>query len=383
MKEISLENGKARLLKNKYDIDVRVGKKDDKYFIIHNSKARGPFEKIILEDDNENELTIMGYNHETSKIYCINEEGLSLIKKEKIDLENYKREKKGFNNCTFITNINNYSIFLDNKSNKLFVVNSDENLKNVDDYMKFNTFNELKNYYIEQKNIYLRDPRLTASLSKNMSLFIRFSDLYKDIINLNLSELPDDIIFDILADRSVFKKIFDVEKEKLIVYVPSNSSKEQELIDANYTKIKYIGYETLLKSNFSEIDTFNNLLQNRIKDLKNDAPLYLKESDEIDFYKLELLMSSLSIKDLPCKVCSEIGANRPLTKGIFLSMLCACFEKLEKEGYTIRYGYRNLTNFSICYPNQYSILWGIALDKLPSLYTEYFEERKKLAHKYH
>ena len=64
-------------------------------------------------------------------------------------------------------------------------------------------------------------------------------------------------------------------------------------------------------------------------------------------------------------------------------MLCACFEKLEKEGCTIRYGYRNLNTFIACYPNQYSILWDIATDKLPGLYTEYFEERKKLAQKYH
>lgn len=375
MKELVLENGKARIIKTKHETEVKIGRRNDNYYIIQNSKSRGPFEKILL-DKTENDNFIIGYTKEESRFYIIDTEGLKLVKKEKINLENTKKEEVDLDNCVLIGKIHDYSIFIDNNTGKLFVVNTKESIKPLDEYPKFDNYDDLVNCYRQNFNISLFSIEMRSLVSKQAHLLINFKDLYSSTIQLTLEQLPEEILFDILTDRAATKKIFDVQKKQFFTNV-YGEEKTNELIKQGYTQLTASTYENILKKHPSEMNPYYNLLQNKIAELKKNCSNYIKQTDNINLYRLECLLGKLSIKDLPYHSLREITANRPLTKGIFLSMLCACFDKLEEEGTTIKHGYRKSNNFQVTYPTEYSTLWEIASKKLPELSDEYFEERKK------
>ena len=378
MKGLSLENGKARLVKNAYDIEVKIGRKNDNYFIIHDSKSRGPFEKIFLNKTDIGNV-IIGYNKEESKFYTINKDGLKLIKKEQLNIEKTPNinENIEFDNCKLVVKFNELFVFVDNSSGKLFIVNSKQKIKDLSDYPKFTTYDDLLNYCKDQFKISINTMQTRSLISKEAHLLIKFKDLYSSAINLSLDHLPDEILFDILTDRIVMKKIFDLQKKELFVHVYGDQ-KVAELIEDGYTTLKVSTLDTLLRNYPEQMKPYFDLLQTKIEELKRNCLTHIKKTDNIDFYKLESFLYNLSIKDLPRSSIAEITANRPLTRGIFMSMICACFDKLEKEGNSIKQHYRVTNNFKVTYPHEYSILWDIACKRLPDLSKEYFDERKKL-----
>lgn len=376
MKEIILDNGKALLLKNKYEMNVKIGKRDNSYYIIHNSKARGPFKKILLDSANA-ENVIIGYNDEERKFYSIDSTGLKLIKKEKINLDEETNHTINLDNCTLVSTIDSYSIYINENTGKLFVIDTKGKKNTLSTYKEFDTYEDLINYYKQNYDISLFGIEARAVLSKEAHLLIKFKDLYSSTIQLKPDDLSEDILFDILTDRFAIKKIFDMQKRKLFTTI-YGSKKSNELIEQGYKELTSSTYENILKRYPDEMALYYDLAQNKINELKPNCSSYIKQTDDLDFCRLESHLHKLSIKDLPKQSITEITANRPLSKGVFLSMLCACFDKLEEEGSSIKQGYRKSNNFKYTYPNEYSRLWNIASSKLPELSNEYFEIKRKL-----
>lgn len=379
MKEIKLDIGKGTRLKNEYNLPVKVGRKENGYYVIFDRKGKGPFEKIFVDKSDDGDELIVCYNKEESKTYLIDIYGLTLAKKEKISLEKLcapkPRKPISFENCELLLSTRDHYIFYNDENDVFFAATYEDESKNISSLKTFKSYDELVEYYRQIEHIDLFNHSVSTILKKKLKTFINFKDLNFKATTLNLTNLSEDILFDLAAEKNSLKKIFDFHKNGSVTTTYS-SKKESELLVNGYTKTSSITFDSLCQIHSDQMKFYCDILLNKLSNISLDCAYYLRKTDNIDFGKLREFLDHISITNLSRKAGAEISAKRPLTKGIFSEMLEFAFDKLEKEGTTIKQGYRKLINLKNIYPEEYEMLWQIAAYKQNDLYNEYFSIKR-------
>lgn len=366
MKEIKLEINKAGSLKNQYNVSIKIGRTTKGYFIVTENNKYGPFEKVFIEK--EDDVILIGSNQNESKLYRLCEDGLILEKKETIDLFSKKQE---FESCRLLGQVNAYSIFFDDTNGKFFAVNNLTSIKQLSEYPKFDSYESLLNYYATN-NISLNDKDIRSLVNKMKKIFIKIEDLIEISNNLSIDKIDEDILFDIVANRSILKKLYLSNRFRLLKIVMSEKI-ANDLLDNGYIEIKNTSFENLMKVFPEDMKKYTDIVESKISKLQSDTIEYIKRKDSFSFEEIVANINKISIVDLPVKIQAEISANRPLTNQIFSGILMFALDNTSN----IRNEYKVITNFKAVYPEQYDKLWEIAKLRLPDLYKEYYDERAK------
>lgn len=382
MKEVKIELNKFARLKNKHNLLVKIGQKSNGFYIITETSKHGPFEKLFMHlDKNKNEM-IIGYNPLKTEYYKISEKGLILEDQIKISIEELTKIKPNevkFDGCILIANVNGHAILFDDNNGVYLAVNTLEEIKPYEKYPKFDSYKELCTYYCERStNLY--DQFVTTLANKHRTLLINFNKLHSFVNSLQVSDLDDELIFDIIKDRKIEKKLFTKNQDKFIV-TGKTSKMTNEYLNNGYQEIKNFTYQTLAKNFPVEMSGFSLLLDKKISELKEQCIMTAKEEKSIDIDLLIKCFNEVSIKEISHDIQKEISAGRPLTKYIFLEILTAAFNKMRKEGNTITVQFQNIAAFQTLYPQAYDKLWEIGLVKLNKLYDEFYLEKSKKINK--
>lgn len=379
MKEIITEVGKAGRLKNNYNIPIKLGRKENGYFVIYDHKSKGPFEKIFIHKSKYGEEMILCYNPNESKVYTIDIDGLILTKKEKMSLEELTSTSTKidicFDNCELIDSLNDYFIFYNDERDVFFAATNEDENKSIESLKTFSSYDALIEYYRKNEDIDLFNYNVSSLMKKKAKTFIDFNRLNYIATSLKISDLTEEQLFGVAASKNMIKIFFNFQKNNAFITTYSEK-KEKELIDKGFSKTNAISFDNILINYPEQMKLYCEIMQNKIFNMHLDCTYYLKRSDNIDFHILNEFMKNISIKDLSRKAGAEISAKRPLTRGIFSEMLNHCFDELEKTGVVIKEGYRKTVNFKNVYPQEHDILWNIALEKQSDLYDEYFKTKR-------
>lgn len=382
MKEIKIEMNKFAKLKNKSNLLVKIGQKSNGFYIITETSKHGPFEKMFINlDKNGNEM-IIGYNPMKTEYYKISSKGLILEDQIRISIEELTKTKPKevkFDNCILIANVNGHAILFDDNTGLYFAVNTLEEIKSYEEYPKFDSYKELCTYYCN-KNTNLYDQYVTTLANKYRTLLINFDKLFSFVNSLQVSDLDDELIFDIIKGRKIEKNFFAKTQENFIV-TGKTSKMINECINKGYQEIKNFTYHTLSKAFPSEMTSFTLLLNKKITELKDQCIKIAKEEKGIDIDLLTKYFNEVSIDEISHDTKKEISSGRPLTKYIFLEILTAAFNRMIKLENKVSYNSQNLSAFQTLYPQEYDKLWELGHIKLNELYNQFFEEKEKVANK--
>lgn len=388
MRELTMDIGRAGGLKNEYNHPIKVGHANKGYFIILNDLKKGPYSRVFLDKIND-DLVLIGYSVSGSELFRIDKEGLTLIEKLNTPLTDLmpllnrlnklveESNKELFANCKLLGKIGYYSIFLDD-NNKFFAVDTTVPLTELSQYSKFEEYEDLLTYY-KEKGIDLYSSTVANAANKLKRTFVKFEDLYSYISSLTLEDLSYEMKMDIVAERNIFKEVFNKAKKATSISVRTDEEAD-ELIEDGYSELKHQSMEKLNQSYSAEFKKIGLLMEKMQKELKDDCIFSIKKEDNIDFETLNEYMKKVSMRDLPVKAHREFSARKSLNQTIFSCMLNSCFEKLKENGIVISEAYTSVKNFRMIYPEEFEELWRIALNKMPDLTQEYIEvEKEKFA----
>ena len=367
MKEVQLELNKLRTLKTNFDQVVKIGRNDKGYFIIDDKIKRGPFEKIFI--DSKDKYAIIGYNLEESKIYELDTNGISLTKKEKLNLEDLTNNNE-LKKCTLIDSIDNYTIYLDTRDEKFFAIKNNTTVKQISDYKKFDSYIDLIDYY-SQFQVYLFNNRTSVYLTKNTKHYIDFNKLYTCMENFDIHSCPKEILFDIITQRNIKKSIFTFFQNQLI-RTTLVDDKMQEYLKNGYTEIKSTHFEGIMKTSIKQLQPYLDILEEKMPYFHEESLKILK-NNTIDFDKLEQLISNIDLEDLPLKTRDEIVYSRIFTPQVFGEFLNVAITRLNVKD--LHEGYKKHINFKVLYPEEYNKLQQIVKEKTILLRTKYFSDK--------
>lgn len=377
MKELKLDLGKSGKLKNTYEHPLKVGRNEEGYFIFVGDKKYGPFTNVFLEK--EAREVLIGYTPESTLIFSMDEKkvnietnNLSASLLEKLnDLLGIK-EIEEFKDCKLVGKANNYTIYLD-PSNNFFLVSG--NTKPLSEYPKFYDYDELVRHY-RGRNVYVNNP-VVAEYARNIKrVFIKFSDYNEFIATLSVNDLSEEIKLDIAAQRDIFKNIL-IQARDNCHKVVNNEQDANKLLSEGYIELDFKTIEKLKKSYPEQYEILVKLVNDKATELKDACIASIKANDNIDFEELKECINQVKITDLSDASRREVGAKRPLTPGIYSSILTAAFTKLRETHPEIREDYIMTKNFKVIYPGEFEDLRLIAQERMPSLYEEYFENQKQ------
>lgn len=378
MKELKIELNKSGRLKNKYDNFIKIGRTPKGCFILTETIKCGPFERIFIDHSENGDELIIGYTPSKTEFYRINPKGINLDKQVCIsikDLANLKEKNISFENCELLGNVNGHAIFFDINEGFYFAVNTLKEIKSLSEYKKFDSYEDLTSYY-KDKNIELYSTGIQSLANKHKKTLINFNNLYEYIEELTVSDLTEEILFDIVTGRNSLKKIYNLAKPHFVKEIKT-ASKYSELTSIGYEEIKSIGYETISKNRMEEMSKYDSLTTSKITRIKEECIKVIKERDPLDFNKLSYYLRKVTISEISHDVQKELSAKRPLTRQIFSGIITAGLDKIRLEGIDISEYYYSLTNISSIYPVEVEQLRNIALEIIPNLYNQYFEEKTK------
>lgn len=378
MKELKIELNKSGRLKNKYDNVIKIGRNSKGCFIVTESMKCGPFERIFIDKAPNGDELIIGYTPSETEFYRVNPRGINLDKQIKVSIEDLTDSKKkeiSFEGCELIGSVNGHSIFFNKEEGLFFAVNTLKEIKDVNEYKMFDSYEELTDYY-KENNIDLHSKEIQSKANTYKKVLINFDNLYAFVNNLRVSDLNDEILFDIVAGRNTLKKIYSLARPAFIQEVKTER-KYNTLIEQGYEEIKNTSYETVSKNKTEEISKYIYLVEDKLFDLKDKCISTIKKNNPLDFNKLADYLRKVTIVEIPSGAQRELSAKRPLTRQIFLGIITAGLDRMKLEGIDVSEYYYSLTNISSVYPEEVEKLREIALERLPELYDQYFEERAK------
>lgn len=377
MKELKLDLGKSGRLKNTYDHPLKIGRNENGYFIFVGDKKYGPFTNIFI--DRETKETLIGYTSESTLIFTMDEKKVNIEENnmnatllEKLnDLLGIK-EIEEFKDCKLVGKANNYTIYLD-PSNNFFLVSG--NIKPLSEYPKFYDYDELVRHY-RGKDVYVNNPTISEYAKQIKRVFIKFSDYNEFIATLTANDLSEETKLDIAAQRDIFKGLL-IQARDNCHKVVNNEEDANKLLSDGYIELDFKTVEKLKKSYPEQYEILVKLVNDKATELKDACIASIKDSDNINFEELKDCINQVKITDISDASRREIGAKRPLTPGIFSSILTAAFTKLREVHPEIREDYIMAKNFKVIYPDEFEELRLIAQERMPSLYEEYFENQKQ------
>lgn len=377
MKELKLDLGKSGRLKNTYDHPLKIGRNENGYFIFVGDKKYGPFTNIFI--DRETKETLIGYTSESTLIFTMDEKKVNIEENnmnatllEKLnDLLGIK-EIEEFKDCKLVGKANNYTIYLD-PSNNFFLVSG--NIKPLSEYPKFYDYDELVRHY-RGKDVYVNNPTISEYAKQIKRVFIKFSDYNEFIATLTANDLSEETKLDIAAQRDIFKGLL-IQARDNCHKVVNNEEDANKLLSDGYIELDFKTVEKLKKSYPEQYEILVKLVNDKATELKDACIASIKDSDNINFEELKDCINQVKITDISDASRREIGAKRPLTPGIFSSILAAALTKLREVHPEIREDYIMAKNFKVIYPDEFEELRLIAQERMPSLYEEYFENQKQ------
>ena len=377
MKELKLDLGKSGRLKNTYDHPLKIGRNENGYFIFVGDKKYGPFTNIFI--DRETKETLIGYTSESTLIFTMDEKKVNIEENnmnatllEKLnDLLGIK-EIEEFKDCKLVGKANNYTIYLD-PSNNFFLVSG--NIKPLSEYPKFYDYDELVRHY-RGKDVYVNNPTISEYAKQIKRVFIKFSDYNEFIATLTANDLSEETKLDIAAQRDIFKGLL-IQARDNCHKVVNNEEDANKLLSYGYIELDFKTVEKLKKSYPEQYEILVKLVNDKATELKDACIASIKDSDNINFEELKDCINQVKITDISDASRREIGAKRPLTPGIFSSILAAAFTKLREVHPEVREDYIMAKNFKVIYPDEFEELRLIAQERMPSLYEEYFENQKQ------
>lgn len=377
MKELKLDSGKSGRLKNTYDHPLKIGRNENGYFIFVGDKKYGPFTNIFI--DRETKETLIGYTSESTLIFTMDEKKVNIEENnmnatllEKLnDLLGIK-EIEEFKDCKLVGKANNYTIYLD-PSNNFFLVSG--NIKPLSEYPKFYDYDELVRHY-RGKDVYVSNPTISEYAKQIKRVFIKFSDYNEFIATLTANDLSEEAKLDVAAQRDIFKGLL-IQARDNCHKVVNNEEDANKLLSAGYIELDFKTVEKLKKSYPEQYEILVKLVNDKTTELKDACIASIKDSDNINFEELKDCINQVKITDISDASRREIGAKRPLTPGIFSSILAAALTKLREVHPEIREDYIMAKNFKVIYPDEFEELRLIAQERMPSLYEEYFENQKQ------
>lgn len=378
MKELKIELNKSGRLKNKYDSVIKIGRNSKGCFIVAEEIKAGPFERIFIDRNDKGEELIVGYTPTETTYFRVNPKGINLDKQVKISIEeltNTKKQEVSFEGCDLLGEANGHSIFFNKEEGVFFAVNTLKETKNISEYSKFDSYEELIDFY-KSRGIDIHSKEIQTKANTYKKVLVNFDKLYEYIDNLHVEDLSDEILFDIVTGRNTVKKVFSLARPTFITEVKTEV-KYNDLIREGYEEIKSTSYEAVSKSKTEEISKYIYLVENKIFNLKDDCVRTIKEKHPLDFNKLADYLRKVTIVEIPSGAQRELSAKRPLTRQIFLGIITAGLDRMKLEGIDVSEYYYSLTNISSVYPEEVEKLREIALERLPELYDQYFEERAK------
>lgn len=383
--KINIEIGKQGKLKNKNNIFVKITRFETGYFIITENNKIGPFSDIFLEKKNDDELIVACVDND-AYFYKLNSKGLSLKEIIKIstnmesDINNYLKNNSLeeldnlFIDCKLVGKKNKFSIYLDS-NNDLFVVDSSLPLKDVDEYKKFEDYESLLKYY-DEKNIDLFIAETYNKTKKFYRNFINFNDFISYPKNLKINDLSHTELINIVTGKDFFKDFF-YRAKKNYIKISKTDEKANEYLNNGYVELKYFSLDKMKENYSEEINEFIKCFEEKKLSFSQNAINFIKDNDSIDFEKLAQYLDKITISDIDIKAQREIGAKRPLTIGIFTSILTAIIDKYNEENTPIDDDYKMPKNLKAIYEDQYEILFNLTNDKMENLYNQLLVAQKE------
>ncbi len=376
MIEIKSENGKTGKIKNAYNFLIKAEKVNNHYFLTIDNEKYGPFARLFLSKQDNDDSILICYSPKESHIINITEKGINITKRNITALSQIKEydspSKK--TNIQLLGNVNNYSIYFGN--NQFFAFNNEDENKEIENCIKFDEYDDLVDYYKKNYAISLNSPKITALSLKLKRIFVNFDEIYEYINSLKTNDLTDELQLDIVMDRSIFKNIF-IKARKACSKSPNSKDEIADLLNNGYVEFEYRTIEKLKQIFQEQYDKLNELVNNKATILKEECLLSLKEKDNFNFDILYETIAQIKITDLNDTARKEISAKRPLVTSIFSSVISSCIDKLAQQGIHIRDEYKMPKNLKAMYPDEYEVLWQLVDNRLPILYNEYFEYQKE------
>ena len=123
-----------------------------------------------------------------------------------------EKNELSFDNCELIAFSNDYFIFYNDENDVFFVATDEDNDKNLDDFTKFKSYDELIDYYRDNKGVDLFDRNTNSLLKKKAKTLIDFRKLYYITTNLKVSDLSEEVLFSIATSKMTPKYFFDYQK---------------------------------------------------------------------------------------------------------------------------------------------------------------------------